>query len=462
MRLVILLFSSILLLTIVEVKAQIDSVCIQTAKQSLVWLKDGESNKLYENYDKVVAEKLSAETTAAIWTQIESQMGAFVEVDTLVTNTASGNLIVEQVLEFENSFLKYRLSFNQDNLIEGIFFIPYRTAEAAAESTKIFEETKCSFISDGIEFPAILCTPKRQKTKAIIILVHGSGPNDMDETIGPNKIFKQIANKLAAYGIASLRYHKRSYLAQQGLISEKLKTDIDHIVVNDAIAAAEFLSRIDSLEHIPRVIVGHSLGGHMAPRIALKSSSVDAIVMLAANARPLEDLVLEQYKYLLKKDGCEKSERKEYCAIRKKVKNVKKLERDLAKGKIAELPLTNDTTFWLSLNKYKPLISINNLQMPILILQGERDYQVSDADFELWFNNSKKSASKDQTFIQYQGLNHLFIMGEGESYPEEYNLKAEISDIMIKDIADWINSIWDSSYGENKLERGVIHIRKAK
>lgn len=442
-----------------NINAQSDSVCIDIATKSVEWLNTNNAESLCLRYDKAVAAKLSASTTASIWNQIEAQFGEFVEVDTLVTNTANGNFIVDQVLEFENNYLKYRLSFNANNEIAGIFFTPYRTAKAAAESTKVYKETKCSFVNDEIEFPAILCTPKQQKSKAVVILVHGSGPNDMDETIGPNKIFKQIANKLAKYGIASLRYDKRSFLAQQGNIG-KINTDINSIVVSDAVAAAKFMHSIDSLENLPRIIVGHSLGAFMAPKIGLESANVDAIVMLAANARPLEDLIIEQYKYLYAQDGISKEEKKEIKAMKKKVKNVKKLEKYVAKGKVVELPLTNDTAFWLSLNNYKPLKTISNLQMPILIMQGGRDYQVSMDDFRIWHSNVRNSINKDQTFVYYSGLNHLFIKGNTKSYPSEYNKKAEVSENMIRDLSDWIKSIWNNNYSEPKLKRGITHYRK--
>ena len=455
-----LFYFVVLMLFTVSIKAQSDSICINKAKQSLNWLNNNESVKLYNEFDKTVAAKISAEETATIWKQIISQVGDFVEVDTLITNTSSGNLIVDQVLKFEKTYLKYRLSFDDDNKISGIFFIPYKTAQAAAESTKTFDEIKCSFVNEGIEFPAIYCTPKNQKTQAVVILVHGSGPNDMDETIGPNKIFKQIANKLASYGIASLRYDKRSYFAQQGMVDEAIKTDINSIVVSDAIAAANYISRVDSLEYLPRILVGHSLGGYMAPQIAMQSSSIDAIVMLAANARPLEDLIIEQYRYLYARDGMTKVEKKAICKMKRKVKNVKKLEKYVARGKTVELPLVNDVDFWLSLNKYDPLTTINNLQMPILIIQGRRDYQVSEKeDFLLWKSNSKQSISKDKSFLLYYGLNHLFIKGNGNSYPEEYNKKGNVSDNMIKDMADWIKSIWNKKYNEPKLQRNIVHLR---
>ncbi|MDZ7606573.1 MAG: hypothetical protein U5K79_13515 [Cyclobacteriaceae bacterium] len=54
--------------------------------------------------------------------------------------------------------------------------------------------------------------PKGKNSFPIVLFVHGSGPNDRDETIGPNKPFRDIAYGLAEKGIASLRYDKRTFV----------------------------------------------------------------------------------------------------------------------------------------------------------------------------------------------------------------------------------------------------------
>lgn len=440
--------------------SQSEAVCKNIASEAVDWLGNDESDKLFVHFNETVSKQIDANTTASIWSQIEGQYGEFVSVDTLIMSMVKGTFVIDQNIKYEKALLKFRLSFDADNKISGIFFIPYRTERSGVDQNQYFTEKQCFFVNEGIKFPAMLCSPKNQKAKAVVVLVHGSGPNDMDQTIGPNKILKQIANKLAEHGIASLRYDKRSYLAQQGRLKEALEADINHIVVDDAVAAAEFIRSIDSLSNLPRIIVGHSLGAHMAPEIARRTAGVDAIVMLAANARPLEDLILEQYKYLYKRDGYTSAEKKDIRDIKKKVKRVKKIDKYLAKGISPKLPLTNDTTFWKSVHHYNALKTIQNINKPILIIQGGRDYQVTKTDFDLWYNNLENSVYKDQSFIYYSNLNHLFIKGNEASYPEEYNEKAEISDNMIKDMADWIKNIYSTESIEPKLKTGFIHSRK--
>lgn len=74
--------------------------------------------------------------------------------------------------------------------------------------------------------------------------------------------------------------------------------------------------------------------------------------------------------------------------------------------------------------------------MPILILQGERDYQVTMQDFELWQSNL--SGKSNVAFRSYPALNHLFLEGESKSTPSEYNVEKNIPGYVINDMASWI------------------------
>jgi alpha-beta hydrolase superfamily lysophospholipase len=268
----------------------------------------------------------------------------------------------------------------------------------------------------------------------------------MDETIGPNKLFLEMAHQLAKNGIASLRYDKRTYIAKQTGKTEGLKTDIDNIVVNDAVKAIEVVSLNDSLKDVSIFVIGHSLGAHLSPRIAQKSGKLKGIILMAGNSRPLEELVVEQYKYLYARGGYSKAEKKEIKKIKKQAKNVKRLEKKLKKNPNMEvdLPLTNDTAFWLSLTRYNPVQTAKSISTPMLILQGSRDYQVTLTDFENW--KKGLGSEKHANFIYYRDLNHLFILGKGKSYPEEYNRKGNISSIVITDISKWIDTIVNNKF----------------
>ncbi len=454
-----LLFSLLFFFTTM-LYAQNDTLCQQIASQSVKWMQKGESNKLFYYFTEKVASKLSLETTKKLWPQIVSQYGNFKNIDTIIDVYHKPFLLVDCILDFENGKLRYRLTFNQENKISGIFFSPYQQQNPGAyepQNTAFYSEKKLEFVNDKIHFPALLCMPKNRPAVAVAVLVHGSGPNDMNESIGPNKIFMQLAHQLAKQGIATLRYQKRSYLIAHHKAADLYPHDIQHIVVNDALAAINTLAKTPALESTPIFIVGHSLGAFLAPLIASKTDKIAGIVLMAANASPLEDVIVDQYNYLYARNGYTKVEKQEIKKIKRQAMNVKSLEKDLKKGKKKTLLLTSDTSFWLSLSKYNPIKVANSLTVPMLIIRGSRDYQISEKEFRLWGKGLRKPhhtydsiLNKDTlffksvlpiTFVSYNGLNHLFIKGTAKSYPEEYNHRGNVSAIVVSDMANWMKSV---------------------
>src|SRR5690606_22442643 len=129
----------------------------------------------------------------------------------------------------------------------------------------------------------------------------GSGPQDRDETVGANRPFLDIARGLAAEGIAVLRYDKRTRVHPAGFSGGDF--DVDDETTDDAVAAVAALGGVEGIDPDRIFVLGHSQGGMLAPRIAQRSGKVAGLVLLAAPARPLLDLLLEQNHYLVGLDG---------------------------------------------------------------------------------------------------------------------------------------------------------------
>src|SRR5262249_31333943 len=129
-------------------------------------------------------------------------------------------------------------------------------------------------------------------------------------------------------------------------------------------------------------ILGHSLGAFWAPRLGTLDPDLAGLVVLAGNTRPLEDLILEQFSYLqsLGESGVTEEDVEK---IKTQVARVKdpKLTADTPR---ADLPLGISAGNWLQLREYDPAATAARLKMPLLVLQGERDYQVTVADFQGW------------------------------------------------------------------------------
>src|SRR5262249_4505177 len=96
-------------------------------------------------------------------------------------------------------------------------------------------------------------------------------------------------------------------------------------------------------------------------------------------------------------------------------------------------------TYFLSLRGYKATEVAAKLKIPILLLQGDRDYQVTAPDLEGWKRAVGKKANV--TIKQYPGYNHLFIAGGGTPRPEEYQLPGHVDEPVIRDLAEWIGKL---------------------
>ena len=128
-------------------------------------------------------------------------------------------------------------------------------------------------------------------------------------------------------------------------------------------------------------------------------------------------------------------EKKDLEAIAKQIKIVK--DPTLLKtANTDELPLGLTPHYWQSLTKYNQLQVAKKLKQPILIIQGERDYQVTMTDFNLWKQNL--SDNPKNHFISYPSLNHLLMKGEGKSTPTEYDKQGNVDEKIITDITNWI------------------------
>ena len=148
-----------------------------------------------------------------------------------------------------------------------------------------FEE-RAIVLNEGTdwELPGTLTLPVGKGPFPAVVLVHGSGPNDRDETIGPNKPFRDLAWGLATQGVAALRYDKRSKV-HAGKMAALESMTVDDEVIADAVAAVRLLRQTDEVDPDRVFVIGHSLGGHLAPRVAAEADGVAGVVILSG-ARP--------------------------------------------------------------------------------------------------------------------------------------------------------------------------------
>lgn len=427
-----LLLSFLIIFYFVGVFAQDKSLCKSKTIQAFEFIKENKIDSVYLMFDEVMQSKVSKGNLDNIFNKLETGLGNLQNTGKISTKSSGSYLVVFIPLEFENGKLDFKVSFNSDNKISGLFFVPHKNREGYILRTdSVLEESKITVESGEYKLPGILCIPKEKDNYNIVVLVHGSGPNNMNQKVGPNLIFKDIAHGLAEKGIASIRYDKRTY-AYPGLKADSIT--LDEATIIDAISAVNLAKKQSNVSKV--FVIGHSLGAMSAPRIAERVKT-DGIIMMASNFKPLYRIVPEQYEYIYSIDGLSKGEKQMIKEEKRKANNVERI----AKGETFEsndLPLGASQYYWKYVLNYNHVETLDGLDINVLILQGERDYQVTMDEFISWKKNFKDKPNVK--LISYSGLNHLFIYGEEKSKPQEYKKEGNVSDKVIEDMANWINA----------------------
>lgn len=276
-----------------------------------------------------------------------------------------------------------------------------------------------------------------------VVIVHGSGPSNMDGKVFNNHPYKDISNGLSEKGIAVLRYDKRTLV-----YGKEMKKDagisVKEETIEDAILAANFLRNDLRIDPNKIFIIGHSLGGMLAPRIDAEGGNFAGLVIMAGSPRKLEEIIMDQNEMIL--NSLNKFLRwiakKQIAALSSKFENIYNLSDEEAKLK-SVLGRNIKAYYFKEMGEHPATNYLNSFEKPILFLQGEKDFQ---ATVEKDFNEYKKimDDKPNSTFKLYSNLNHMFmpsIYGELLKAKKEYKVAQHVDKEVINDIADWILSL---------------------
>ena len=379
-----------------------------------------------------MAQAVPADKLQAVWESLPKQAGRAQGRGEATVSGQGGVHVVVVPLQYANAALVAKVAVQADGTVAGFLIQPAPPPAAAPAADAGFSER-------GFEFaglPGTLAMPDGASAAApvpAVVLVHGSGPHDRDETIGPNRPFLDIAHGLAADGIAVLRYEKRTRARPQDFAGDTFTMDGE--TTADAVAAVAALRGVAGIDPARVYVLGHSQGGMLAPRIARQSGEVAGLVMLAAPARPLLDLLLEQNRYLVGLDGTvDPAEQAHLTRLQAQVDAV----RGDGAVALADSPMGLPANYWRTFETVDPVADARATDVPLLLLQGGRDIQVVDADWRLWqaaFANDPRAS-----LHHYPALNHLGIAGEGPGNIAEYQQSGQVDATLIADIAAWIHA----------------------
>lgn len=323
-------------------------------------------------------------------------------------------------------------------------------------SVFLFEETpgqisvRRSVVSEDIivgkgtewELHGVLTIPRNTDDPVpAVVLVHGSGPNDMDETIFDNKPFRDIAEHLSSNGIAVIRYNKRT-LTHGIRIAGMRGLTVWEETIEDVLLAADLLRADPRIDNNRIYILGHSLGGMLAPRIHEAGGNFAGLILFAGSPRFLFDISRDQVNALIEATEDE-TERAEIVELRRQLEEEFEKILTLSDDEVKDIVFThmgNMGYYWKDLYKNPIPEALERISVPFLVMQPDDDVQVlTDIDFAMY--QRLLAGRTNVTFKLYPGLNHLFMPSTGRDISdimEEYKIKSRVDQQVLKDLVEWI------------------------
>jgi dienelactone hydrolase len=407
-------------------------------------LAGGRASELSTRFDDAMREALPTSQLEQVWGQLEHKLGSFRSARSMRHQKVDAFRVVFVTMDFERGAMDLKLVFDEQQRVAGLFVTPPRRGSHPYEPPgyarmAALTESEITVGAGRWALPGTLTRPKASDTPCpAVLLVHGSGPNDRDETVGPNKAFRDLALGLASRGVCVLRYEKRTKEHARAVVSvygDKLTLKEES--VDDALAAAATLRATQGIDAKRIFVLGHSAGGTAVVRIARADAELRGFIVLAGSSQPLEDVVARQMRYIASLDG-KLSDRERVIVERvdAQAARVKSLTVD-SKVSAEQLPLGIPAAYWLDLTANPIARDLKEERRAMLVLHGDRDYQVTLDDFDGW--KKALAGSQRARFKRYPKLNHMFMSGSGKSTPMEYQTPNHVAPEVIEDITRFIH-----------------------
>lgn len=428
-------YTLLLVLISCQLYAQEASIPVLQARRFLHLMNTGKFDSAYAMQSTDLKRQIDAQQLEVTWYNFIEAYDSLTQVEETTVTSKDSLIITETIIRFVKKGFKYRLTLNKQGQVDGLFFqnltLPY--SPPAYVNTLAFYEVKLPVPNPHIQAEGILSLPKERKRPPLIIILGGSGPTDKDGSVGPNKMYKDIAWALAARGFAVYRFDKRTVNPENRKV--KLETmhdeyadDLKHII--------KYFKKNQRVNPKRIFVMGHSQGGMMLPYFAKSCKGIYGFIGLAAPFHTIADLLPAQLEYLQQFHADDSIAINQIAQLRQKAiyqqqhlyhKNIN--HDSLFPGLSIQ--------FMQHMDMNKPAHLLSYLQhKPLLLLQGARDYQVPVQELEAWQTALRKT-SPVHTHV-FEKLNHQFMEGQGKPGPAEYNIPANVPEYVIDELVKWL------------------------
>lgn len=330
---------------------------------------------------------------------------------------------------------------------------PYREEDVSYDS------------APDVKLAATLTLPQGKGPFPAVVLITGSGPQDRDEALMGHRPFLVLADHLTRAGIAVLRADDRGVAKSTGSFAGAVNDDF----VTDALAGVAYLKSRPEIDKKKIGLVGHSEGGVVAPKAAVKGpDDVAFIVMIAGIGVPADQLLLRQGDDIMRAEGVDEDAIRRISPIRKQMldlikstadraeaeKGVKELTKQLREAltpgqreQLGKMDAGNEAAMsqlilspWFrDLMRYDPTAVLAKVKCPVLAINGDRDLQVASKENLPAIKAAlEKGGNQDVEIKEFPGLNHLFQHSNVGKVSEYGKIEETFAPEAMETISRWI------------------------
>jgi pimeloyl-ACP methyl ester carboxylesterase len=356
-------------------------------------------------------------------------------------------------------FTVFSLLAASDELLKEVSS-PLRPQEPKSTISYDAEEVKYSNITANVILAGTLTLPRSEKPSPAVLLIAGSGPIDRNETVFGHKPFLVLADHLTKQGFVVLRVDKRGIGGSSGNYEVANTEDF----AADALAGIEYLKTRKEVDAARIGLIGHSEGGLIAPMVAVRSNDVAFIVLMAGPCVTGEAILYAQEALISRAMGVAEEQLSHQLDFQQQVLSVIKNESDLAKAEkllreivakqLVNLPkeeqqksadaieaqMKRCNSRWLRYYlTYDPATSLKHIKIPVLVINGELDSQVSPKqNLPVIAKVLGEAGNRNYRIIEFPKLNHFFQTCETGSILEYGIIEETIAPVVLDALSSWI------------------------
>jgi alpha/beta superfamily hydrolase len=376
-----------LILFMLEVFPGITQVNYQTVADRFQQFYNQElADSIFNMYAPVMKEHLPQEKNRTVMSGLHIQFGELRSLGLLKQDTG----YARYKASFKDQTLTMVLALNKENLIEGLRFIPYNPEPAVEDKTKPVSNIFLKTFKGNIS--GTLLVPEGKQKLPVVLIIAGSGPTDrngnQDDFVHTNA-YQMVADSLSKKGIATLRYDKRGIGESAAAMGSESDLSFDD-GINDAAAFIQMLKADTRFSKV--IVLGHSEGS-LVGMVAAGRAKADGYISVAGPGERADKLIVQQL-----------NAQSPSLAAKARI-----LFDSLISGYTVDPPADllmilrpSVQPYIKSWLKYDPQLEIKKLKIPVLIIQGTTDLQVSVQNAH-WL----KAADPSATLVIVEQMNHV-------------------------------------------------------